>query len=104
MWHFIWLDIDSSLQTNDSKWLDSSCDSIRKNFRRLWLYSDSKGLWLRLNENESDTSLLATLLSVFTSTFTDDWRHDHQAHEVVLLQTRSLEWDCHLSRLAHLTF
>ena len=27
MWNFIWLDIDSNLQTNDSKWLDSSCDS-----------------------------------------------------------------------------
>ena len=26
MWNFVWLDIDSSLQTNDSKWLDSSCD------------------------------------------------------------------------------
>ena len=25
--NFIWLDIDSSLQTNDSSWLDSSCDS-----------------------------------------------------------------------------
>jgi len=28
MWNFMWLDIDSSLQTNDSKWLDSFCDSI----------------------------------------------------------------------------
>ena len=27
MWNFMWLEIDSSLQTNDSKWLDSFCDS-----------------------------------------------------------------------------
>jgi len=27
MWNFMWLDIDTSLQTNDSKWLDSFCDS-----------------------------------------------------------------------------
>ena len=27
MWNFLWLDIDSSLQTSDSKWLNSSCDS-----------------------------------------------------------------------------
>jgi len=37
MWNFSWLDIDSSLQTNDSKWLNSSCDSTRKIFRWLWL-------------------------------------------------------------------
>jgi len=48
MFNFISLDIDSSLQTNDSKWLNSSCDSTRpshdstltrleKNFRWLWL-------------------------------------------------------------------
>jgi len=29
MWNLMWLDIDSSLQTNDSKWLDSFCDSTR---------------------------------------------------------------------------
>ena len=35
----MWLDIDSSLQTSDSKWLDSSRDSTltRINFRWLWL-------------------------------------------------------------------
>ena len=27
MWNIMWLDIDSSLQTNDSKWFDSFCDS-----------------------------------------------------------------------------
>ena len=32
MWNIMWLDIDSNLQTNDSKWLDSSWDS-------LWLHS-----------------------------------------------------------------
>ena len=46
MWNFMWLDIDSSFQTNDSKWHDSFCDSnltrldqimTRKNFRWLWL-------------------------------------------------------------------
>ena len=44
MWNFIWLQTDSSLQTNDSNWLNSSCDStrqshdsIRKIFRWLWL-------------------------------------------------------------------
>ena len=44
MLNFIWLDTDSSLQTNDSKWLYSSSDStrpnhdsIRKSFGWLWL-------------------------------------------------------------------
>ena len=27
MFNFIWLDIDSSWQTSDSKWLDRFCDS-----------------------------------------------------------------------------
>jgi len=27
MWNLMWLDIDSSLHTNDLKWLDSFCDS-----------------------------------------------------------------------------
>jgi len=48
--NFVWLDIDSNLQTNDSKWLDGSRDSTltwldrvmtltltRKNFGWLWL-------------------------------------------------------------------
>ena len=55
----MWLDVDSSLQTNDSKWLDNSCDSTKS---WLWLEkilddSDSKGLWLWLDKNDSDTSL-----------------------------------------------
>jgi len=68
-WNFAWLDVDSSLQTNDSKWLDSSYDltltrlshdsySTRKNFRWLWLDSDSKSLWLWLNKNDLDTPLM----------------------------------------------
>jgi len=72
MWNFILLDIDSSLQTNDSKWLDNFCDSIRpshdsdsdstrKTFRWFWLDSVSKGLWLLLNKNNSGTSLPAQL-------------------------------------------
>ena len=58
-WNFAWLDIDSSLQTNHSKWLDS--DST---WSWLWLWlekilddTDSKGLWLWLDKNDSDTSL-----------------------------------------------
>jgi len=68
MWNFMWLRIDSSLQPNDSKWLDSFCDSTltrpshdsdstRKNFRWLSLNSDSKDLWLWLDKNDSGTSL-----------------------------------------------
>ena len=62
----MWLDIDSSLQTDDSKWLDSSrdstrpshdSDSTRKNFRWLWLDSNSRGLWLWFDKNDSGTSL-----------------------------------------------
>ena len=57
----MWLDIDSSLQTNDSKWLDSFCDSTKS---WLWLEkilddSDSKGLWLWLDKNDSGISLLS---------------------------------------------
>jgi len=68
MWNFIWHDLDSSLQTNDSKWVDSYCDTsltrldqvmTRQNFRWLWLDSDSKGLWLWLDRNDSGTSLLS---------------------------------------------
>jgi len=58
MWNFMWLDIDSNMQTDDSKWLDSFWDSTRPNqdsdttrkiFR--WLDSDSKGLWLWLDSD-----------------------------------------------------
>jgi len=56
MWYFVWLDIDSSLQTNDSKQLDSSCDSTLTQFNQVMTLtlnqlekisddSDSKGLW-----------------------------------------------------------
>jgi len=61
----MWLDIDSSLQTIDSKWLTVLVT-------RLWLDhvmtlarlekilddSDSKGLWLWLDKNDSDASLI----------------------------------------------
>ena len=68
MCNFIWLDIDSSLQTIDSKWLDSSCHAtltqlgqvmtgLEKIFDDSEFDSDSKGLWLWLGENDSGTSL-----------------------------------------------
>jgi len=63
-------DIDSSLQTNDSKRLDSSCDSIltrpshdsdtdstRKIFRLLWLQGFVTLTRPWLDKNDSDTSL-----------------------------------------------
>ena len=46
MWNFLWLGTDSSLQSKDSKWLESSChltltrpsfDSTRNNFGWPWL-------------------------------------------------------------------
>jgi len=49
-WDFVWLDTDSSLQTNDSKWLDSSRDStltrpvmtlILTQLEKILYYSDS---------------------------------------------------------------
>ena len=61
MLNFIWLDIDSRLQINDSKWLDNSVTRLWLNqvmthlwldsniFRLLWL--DSKGLWLWLDSD-----------------------------------------------------
>ena len=58
------------LQTNDSKRLDSSCDwtltrldqVMTLTLTRQYLNdSDSKGLWLWLDKNDSDTSLLITV-------------------------------------------
>jgi len=49
MVNFIWIDIDSSLQTNDSKWLDSSCVSTQKKFGWLWseeLVTLTQQMWL----------------------------------------------------------
>ena len=66
MWNFMWLDIDLSLQTNDSKWLDSFCDSTLTWLDQVMTLtrlvkilddSDSKGLWLWFNKNDSGTSL-----------------------------------------------
>ena len=57
MFNFIWFVIDSSLQTNGLKWLDSFCDSALKRpshestltrLKNFWHKSDSKGLWLWL--------------------------------------------------------
>ena len=62
MYNFMWLDIDSSWQTSDSKWLDRFCDStltrLDQVMTRLWL--DSKGLWLDswLDKYDSSTSLV----------------------------------------------
>ena len=69
MKNFIWLEIDSSLETNDSKWFDTSCDSTRSNHDSLWLNSKNfRWLWLEghvtliglwLDKNDSGTSLLS---------------------------------------------
>jgi len=50
MFNFIWLDIDSSWQNSDSKWLDSFCDltltRLDQVMTRLWL--DSKKIQMTL--------------------------------------------------------
>jgi len=50
MFNFIWFDIVSSVKTDDSKWLDSSCDSTLTRLDQLMTWpekilddSDSKG-------------------------------------------------------------
>jgi len=60
MWNFMWLDIDSSLKTNDSKWLDSFCDSTLTRLDQVsdstWKIlddSDSKGLWLLIDSDST---------------------------------------------------
>jgi len=58
MLNFMWLDIELSLQTNDSKWLDSLCDSTLTRLEKIFDDSDPKGLWLWLDKNDSGTSLL----------------------------------------------
>jgi len=59
---FVRLDIDSSLQTNDSKWLDNSCDSTLTRSDQVTTLtqlenflddSDSKGLWLWLDSDST---------------------------------------------------
>jgi len=64
MWNLMWVDIDSSLQTNDSKWLNSFCDSTLTRIDQIMTLtrkklddSDSKGLYLWLDKNYSGTSL-----------------------------------------------
>jgi len=42
MLNFMWLDIDSRLQTNDSKWLGSFCDSTLTRLEKFLDDSDSK--------------------------------------------------------------
>jgi len=60
MWNFVWLDIDSILQTNDSKWLNSSCDSTLTRLDQVMTLtlnrheenlddSNSQSLWLWLD-------------------------------------------------------
>jgi len=60
MLNFGWLDIDSCLQINASKWLDISCDStptgLDQDMTRLEKSlddSDLKGLWLCLDKYDS---------------------------------------------------
>jgi len=71
MFNFIWLDIESSWQTSDWKWLDRFCDSTLTRLDQVmtWLWleknsddSDSKGLWLDswLDKYDSSTSLINT--------------------------------------------
>jgi len=64
--------VDSTLQTNDLKWLDSSCDSTRPShsltltrFEKISDDSDSKGLWLDswLKKYDSSTSLCEVVSS-----------------------------------------
>ena len=62
MWNFMWLDIDSSLQTNDLEvtrqflWLNSTKSWLWLD-SKIWDDYDSKGLWLWLDRNDSGTSL-----------------------------------------------
>ena len=67
MFNFFWLNIDSSWQTSDSKWLDRFCDSTRPSHDSILTRleknsddSDSKGLWLDscLDKYDSSTSLV----------------------------------------------
>ena len=86
MLKFIWLDIDSSLQTNCSNWLYNSCDltltrqsndSIltrqEKIFRWIWLYSNSKDLWLWLDKYDSGTWLTYALPLAHNTIIVDSW-------------------------------
>jgi len=53
MLNFMWLDIELSLQTNDSKWLDSLCDSTLTRLKKIFDDSDPKGLWLWLDSDST---------------------------------------------------
>jgi len=55
MLNFIWLDIDSSFQTNASKWLNSSCDSTLTQLEKIL-----------------DDSWLDSYLGIHTSRFSRD--------------------------------
>ena len=76
--HDFWIHIDSSLQTNDSKWIDSYCDSTLTRLDQVMTLnrlekilddSDSSGLWLWLDsdltKNDSDTSQMILQISIF---------------------------------------
>jgi len=51
MWNFVWIDINSSLQTNDLMSIDSACDSPLTRLEKILDDSDSKGLWLYLHSD-----------------------------------------------------
>ena len=64
MWNFIWLYTDSSFKTNNSKWLDSSCDSTLTRHDQIvtWLLKIFRWLWLKrlvtlTRQNDSGTLL-----------------------------------------------
>ena len=59
MLNFIWLDIDSRLQTNDTKWLDSSTDSTRPSRSRK--ESEVSG-WSRIPKNTRNRSQIFYLI------------------------------------------
>jgi len=71
MWNFMWLDIDSSLQTKDSKWLDSFFDTT---LTRPSHDSDSDSTRL---EKISDDSDLKGLLRWLDSDSTKMIREHH---------------------------
>ena len=57
MFNFIWLDIDSSWQTSDSKWLDRFCDSTLTRLDQVMTQTVKIFRWLWLDKNDLNTSL-----------------------------------------------
>ena len=58
----MWLDIDSSWQTSDSKWLDRFCDSTLTRPSHDSTLTRKKFRWLWLDKYDSSTSLLSSEL------------------------------------------